>query len=90
MASAYAALLHLFTVRDSAESALTMRTKTVSLFRQRHKFGLETLASVRQVEAKQAAAEAELLAERNVTRVHGFQHHTQKKTQMPPTGEKSN
>jgi NodT family efflux transporter outer membrane factor (OMF) lipoprotein len=62
VASAYAELLHLFTVRDSAESALAMRTKTVELFRQRHKFGLETLASVRQVEAKQAAAEGELLA----------------------------
>jgi len=62
VASAYAELLHLFTVRDSAESALALRTKTVGLFRQRHKFGLETLASVRQVEAKQAAAEAELLA----------------------------
>ena len=62
VASAYAELLHLFTVRDSADSALALRTKTVGLFRQRHKFGLETLASVRQVEAKQAAAEAELLA----------------------------
>jgi NodT family efflux transporter outer membrane factor (OMF) lipoprotein len=62
VASAYAELLHLFTVRDSADSALTLRTKTVGLFRQRHKFGLETLASVRQVEAKQAAAEAGLLA----------------------------
>jgi NodT family efflux transporter outer membrane factor (OMF) lipoprotein len=62
VASAYAELLHLFTVRDSAESALALRTKTVELFRQRHKFGLETLASVRQVEAKQAGAEGELLA----------------------------
>jgi NodT family efflux transporter outer membrane factor (OMF) lipoprotein len=62
VASAYAELLHLFTVRDSADSALALRTKTVGLFRQRYNFGLETLASVRQVEAKQAAAEAALLA----------------------------
>lgn len=62
VASAYAELLHLFTVRDSADSALTLRTKTASLFRKRYNFGLETLASVRQVEAKQAAAEAQLLA----------------------------
>jgi NodT family efflux transporter outer membrane factor (OMF) lipoprotein len=52
----------LFTVRDTAEAALALRTKTVELFRQRHEFGLETLASVRQVEARQAAAEAQLLA----------------------------
>jgi NodT family efflux transporter outer membrane factor (OMF) lipoprotein len=62
VASAYAELLHLFTVRDSAAAALTLRSKTVALFRQRHQFGLETLASVRQVEARQAAAEGQLLA----------------------------
>jgi NodT family efflux transporter outer membrane factor (OMF) lipoprotein len=60
VASAYAELLHLFTVRDNAEAALAIRTKTVGLFRQRQNFGLETLAGVRQVEARQAAAEAEL------------------------------
>lgn len=62
VASAYAELLHLFTVRRSAEAALLIRIQTVSLFRQRYTFGLENLASVRQVEAKQAAAKAELLA----------------------------
>jgi NodT family efflux transporter outer membrane factor (OMF) lipoprotein len=62
VASAYAELVHLFTVRDSAEAALALRIKTVELFRQRHEFGLETLASVRQVEARQAAAEGQLLA----------------------------
>ena len=61
VASAYAELLHLFTVRDSAEAALALRSTTVDLFRQRHEFGLENLASVRQVEARQAAAQAELL-----------------------------
>jgi NodT family efflux transporter outer membrane factor (OMF) lipoprotein len=62
VASAYADLVHLFTVRDTAEAALALRTKSVELFRQRHEFGLENLASVRQVEARQAAAEAQLLA----------------------------
>lgn len=62
VASAYAELLHLFTVRDSDAAALAIRTKTVSLFRQRQEFGLENMASVRQVEARQAAAQAELLA----------------------------
>lgn len=62
VASAYAELLHLFTVRDSAQAALSIRTTTVDLFKQRHDFGLENLASVRQVEAKMASALAELLA----------------------------
>lgn len=62
VASAYAELLHLFTVRDSAEAALALRAKTVGLFRLRHEHGLENLASLRQVEARQAAAQAELLA----------------------------
>lgn len=61
VASAYAELVHLFTVRDTAEAALALRTKSVELFRQRHEFGLENLASVRQVEARQTAAEAQLL-----------------------------
>lgn len=61
VASAYVELLHLYTVRDSAEEALNIRTKTVDMFRQRHEFGLENLASVRQVEARQAAAQAALL-----------------------------
>ena len=60
VASAYAELLHLFTVRDSADAALAIRSKTVELFQERHKFDLENLATVRQVEARKAAAEAEL------------------------------
>lgn len=60
VASAYAELLHLFTIRDNAAAALSIRTKTVDLFRQRQTFGLETMAGVRQVEARKAAAEAEL------------------------------
>ena len=62
VASAYAELLHLFTVRDSDAAALALHSKTVELFRQRHEFGLENLASVRQVEARESAAEAQLLA----------------------------
>lgn len=62
VASAYAELVHLFSVRDSAEAALAIRTKTVELFRDRYKHGLENLASLRQVEAKRAAAQGELLA----------------------------
>jgi len=62
VATAYAEMQHLFTIHDSAEAALAIRTKTADLIRQRYKFDLENLASVRQVEAKQAAAQAELLS----------------------------
>jgi NodT family efflux transporter outer membrane factor (OMF) lipoprotein len=62
VASAYAGLLHLYTLRDNAADTLSLREQTVALFSQRHKFGLETLASVRQVEARQAAAKGDLLA----------------------------
>ena len=62
VASAYAGLLHLYTLRDNAADTLTLRMQTVALFRERHQFGLETLASVRQVEARQAAAKGDLLA----------------------------
>ena len=62
VASAYAGLVHLYTLRDNAADTLAIRTKTVALFRQRHDFGLETLASVRQVEARQSAAQGDLLA----------------------------
>lgn len=62
VASAYAELLRLFTVRDSAEAALVIRATTVVLFQKRHRFGLENLAGVRQVESKKETAQAELLA----------------------------
>ena len=62
VASAYAGLVHLYTLRDNAADTLAIRTKTVALFRQRHDFGLENLASVRQVEARQSAAQGDLLA----------------------------
>jgi NodT family efflux transporter outer membrane factor (OMF) lipoprotein len=62
VASAYAELAHSYTVRDTAEAALAVRTKTVELFRERYQSELETLGSVRQVEARQAAAQAALQA----------------------------
>lgn len=62
VASAYAELTHLYTVLDSAKAALVVREKSADLFRQRYRNGLETLGGVRQVEARAAAAEAEVLA----------------------------
>lgn len=62
VASAYADLAHLYALRDFAAQTLGLRTKTVELFRQRHAFGLETVASVREAQARQAAAKGELLA----------------------------
>ncbi|HVO46423.1 MAG TPA: efflux transporter outer membrane subunit [Steroidobacteraceae bacterium] len=61
IASAYAGLVNLYTLRDNAVATLNLRTKTVELFRQRHRFGLETLSSVREVEARQAGAQADVL-----------------------------
>ena len=62
VASAYAELVNLYTLRDNAAATLDLRTKTVSLFRQRYDFGLETLSSVREVEAREHGAQADLLA----------------------------
>jgi NodT family efflux transporter outer membrane factor (OMF) lipoprotein len=61
IAAAYAELQHLYAVRDTAARAVAVRQKTVELFRRRLDAGLETLSSVRQVEAREAAAEADLL-----------------------------
>ncbi len=62
VASAYAGLLHLYTLRDNAADTLALRMQTVALFRERHRYGLETLSSVRQVEARQAGAKGDLVA----------------------------
>lgn len=62
VASAYAELVDLGTLRDNAAQTLELRTKTLALFQQRHAAGLETLATVRQYEARQASADAQLLA----------------------------
>jgi len=61
VASAYAELAHLYALRDFADQTLTLRAKTTDLFRQRQASGLETVASVRQAEARQAAAKGEVL-----------------------------
>jgi NodT family efflux transporter outer membrane factor (OMF) lipoprotein len=62
IASAYAELARLFAAQDTAQSALQVRSQTADLFRRRYGNGLETLASVRQVESRVASSEAELLS----------------------------
>ncbi|HEY8975628.1 MAG TPA: TolC family protein, partial [Burkholderiaceae bacterium] len=64
IASAYAEFVRLCTAEDTAAEALEVRGKTVALFRQRRDNGLETLAAVRQVEARREMAEADLLSQR--------------------------
>lgn len=60
--SAYAELARLFAAQDTAQAAVDVRGKTATLFRERYDHGLETLGSVRQAEARHAAAQADLLA----------------------------
>lgn len=62
IASGYAELARLHAVRDTAAAAREVRAKTARLFQERHENGLETLGSVRGAEARQAAAEGDLLA----------------------------
>ena len=62
IASTYAELAREFAALDTARAALEVRSKTADLFRRRYDNGLETLGSVRGVEARRAAAEAEVLA----------------------------
>lgn len=57
---AYAELAHLYARRDTAQDAVQVRSQTVDLMRKRQHEELENLATVREAEAKQAAAEAEL------------------------------
>ena len=61
IASAYAELARLHAARDTAQAALEVRAKTAELFRTRRANGLETTGSVRQVEARLAGAEADVL-----------------------------
>lgn len=56
----YAELVHLYSTRDTLEAALAVRTQTLDLVRQRQSQDLLTLDTVRQAEARQAAAKAEL------------------------------
>ena len=60
VAAAYAGLVDLYTLRDNAAETLNLREQTVKLLQQRRDFGLETVASVRQAEARRASALAEL------------------------------
>ena len=62
IASAYAELARQHAALDTAQAALEVRGKTASLFGQRFQHGLEIRGSVRQVDARRAAAEAEVLA----------------------------
>jgi len=62
LASAYADFARLQAAWQTAEAARDVRSRTVDQFQRRHANGLETLASVRQVEALRATAEAELLS----------------------------
>jgi NodT family efflux transporter outer membrane factor (OMF) lipoprotein len=62
VALAYAELAHLHARRDTAQGALDVRNRTVDLMRRRQRQGLETLASVREAEARQAGAQAELMS----------------------------
>lgn len=60
IAAAYAELAHLYALRDTAGSAVSVRSRTTELMRRRQRQELETLGTVRQAEARQAAAEAQL------------------------------
>jgi NodT family efflux transporter outer membrane factor (OMF) lipoprotein len=62
IAAAYAELARLHAALDTANAALEVRSKTAELFRQRYANGLETLGSVRQVESRRAAAQADVLS----------------------------
>jgi NodT family efflux transporter outer membrane factor (OMF) lipoprotein len=62
IASAYAELAREHAALDTAKAALQVRAKTADLFRRRYDNGLETLASVRQVESRRASAEADVLS----------------------------
>ncbi|WP_081768797.1 efflux transporter outer membrane subunit [Herbaspirillum sp. RV1423] len=62
IAAAYAELERLFSQRDTAVAALQVRVETEDLFGQRRLNGLETEGSVKQVVARRAMAEADLLS----------------------------
>ncbi len=62
IAAGYAELERLFSQRDTSQAALQVRQETEDLFTQRRLNGLETEGSVKQVTARRAMAEADLLA----------------------------
>jgi NodT family efflux transporter outer membrane factor (OMF) lipoprotein len=62
IAAAYAELARQHAALDAARAALAVRAKTADLFRRRYENGLETLGGVRQVDARRASAESDVLA----------------------------
>jgi NodT family efflux transporter outer membrane factor (OMF) lipoprotein len=62
IASAYAELARQHAALETADAAFGVRAKTSELFRRRYENGLETLGSVRQVDARRASAEYDVLA----------------------------
>ena len=62
LAQAYAELTRLHLNKETAQTAVAIRTKTVELMTNRFNNGLETQGAVKQMQALQANAEAELLA----------------------------
>jgi NodT family efflux transporter outer membrane factor (OMF) lipoprotein len=62
VASAYTELARLHAAHDTARASLDVRAQTADLFGRRRTQGLETLAGVRQVESRRAAAQADVLA----------------------------
>lgn len=62
IASGYAELARQFAALETAQAAFNVRAKTADLFRRRYENGLETLGGVRQVDARRASAEADVLS----------------------------
>ncbi|SFB08146.1 efflux transporter, outer membrane factor (OMF) lipoprotein, NodT family [Collimonas sp. OK607] len=62
IAAAYAEFERLLSQHDTVQEALQVRIQTLDLFEQRRINGLETLGSVKQVLARKASAEADLLS----------------------------
>ncbi len=62
IASAYAELARLTAALETAVAAREVRARTAELFARRRDHGLENAGSVRQVESRRAAAEADVLA----------------------------
>lgn len=60
IAAGYAELARLHAALDTASAACEVRTKTADLFARRQAHGMETTASVRQVDARRASAEADV------------------------------
>lgn len=62
VAAQYAELSRLYATRDTAAQAVAIRSKTAELLAQRLRNGLETKGSLRDAQARRAAAEGTLLA----------------------------